>query len=206
MGGCGKGKLCSRNENNCLCLSSLIQFNCLFLLAISIIIIVILLIILLVITITSTTQSALHDANTAHVALDGWLAERASAAATAEEEEKEEAEKARSNGSGNGNSSSSNGGASSNSYSSASYSHSGSHSTNNEELKVHSALAPADPCSAKMLSLVSEAAALDDTLYALDRGLQAQAIPLELFLKQVSVGVCEGSMPARGLSECPMCA
>ena len=123
-------------------------------------------------------QSALVDANTAHVALDVWLAERATAAAAAEEEEKarEAADKARGASDGNGGSS----------YSSSSSGGSSSGS-NDEDMKVHPALAPGDPCSAKMLSLVSEAAALDDTLYSLDQGLQAQAIPLELFLKQVCV-------------------
>jgi hypothetical protein len=37
----------------------------------------------------------------------------------------------------------------------------------------------------KAVSLVADAASLEDAMYALDRGLQTQAIPLESFLKQV---------------------
>jgi len=45
--------------------------------------------------------------------------------------------------------------------------------------------APADALSAKMLEMVAEAAAVEDTLYALDKALAEGAIELDPFMKQV---------------------
>ena len=45
------------------------------------------------------------------------------------------------------------------------------------------AVLPADALSAKMLDLAAEAAALEDTLYALDRGLRRGAVGLDAFMK-----------------------
>jgi hypothetical protein len=44
---------------------------------------------------------------------------------------------------------------------------------------------PADPFSAKLLELVAESCAIEDTLYALDRGLMRECVSVGEFMKQV---------------------